>query len=74
MAVVAALDSADVHIITAEEEAEMSWQERRFMRAAGFEVPREHEVVDDEAHWERDDDLSAWAWRRFNGERWHSLW
>jgi phage terminase large subunit-like protein len=74
MAVVAALDSADVHIISAEEEAEMSWQEQRLMRAAGFEIPRENEVVDDEAHWERGDDLSAWAWRRFDGERWHSLW
>ena len=31
-------------------------------------------VVDDEAHWERGDDPSAWAWRRFDGERWHSLW
>ena len=75
LAMIAALDAVpEGHIITAEEEAEMSWQEQRFMRAAGFEIPREHEVVDDEAHWERDDDLSAWAWRRFDGERWHSLW
>jgi hypothetical protein len=75
LAMIAALDAMpEGHIITAEEEAEMSRQEQRLMRAAGFEIPREHEVVDDEAHWERADDLSAWAWRRFDGERWHSLW
>ena len=75
LAMVAALDAVpEGHIITAEEEAEMSRQEQRLMRAAGFEIPREHEVVDDEAQWERGDDLFAWAWRRFDGERWHSLW
>ena len=74
MALIAALDADEGHVITPEEEAEMSRQEQRLMRAAGFEIPRENEVVDDETHWERDDDLSAWAWRRFDGERWHSLW
>jgi hypothetical protein len=78
MACVATLDSADLHVITPEEEAEMEWQEAKFFRQAGFPLQVapyggwDNLVVDEEAGWERSPD--DWAWRQFDGQRWHRLW